>query len=466
MKNHLFSLLSSIFFLISINVHAQVTFIISSLPTSTPEGSSFYIAGDFNNWNPGDAAFKLVLNNNGKPEITLPAGSGSIEFKFTRGSWESCEGTSGGGQIANRIFTFGNGQTVQISIAGWEDNGGGTGGSTAANNVHIISENFEMPQLNRTRRVWIYLPPDYETSGKTYPVLYMHDGQNVFDDKTSYAGEWKVDETLNHLFADHYEVPIVVAVDNGGGLRIDELSPWVNSTYGGGDGEKYMEFMVETLKPFIDQNYRTRSDAASTALMGSSLGAFISHYAMLAHSDMFSKYGIFSPAYWFSDSVISGTQIEYHAHGRVYMMAGDKEGEGVVPEMQQMATLLQNKGLPTEDIHVKVVAGGQHNEALWQSQFEEAIIWLFRLSPGIPEEKSPKTGYWYPNPSTDQLHFKSGDNNQNPEHIEFISESGISVLSIGPEMNFPLAINELQDGLYIIQTTFQDGINIQRFIKQ
>jgi predicted alpha/beta superfamily hydrolase len=466
MKNCFFILLSSVFLLISVNTYAQVTFIINSLPASTPDGSSFYIAGDFNNWNPGEAAYKLVLNNDGKPEITLPAGSGNIEFKFTRGSWESCEGTSGGGQIANRNFTYGNGQTVQISIAGWEDNGGGTEGSTAASNVHIISENFEMPQLNRTRRVWIYLPPDYELSDKTYPVLYMHDGQNVFDVKTSYAGEWKVDETLNHLFADHYEVPIVVAVDNGGGLRIDELSPWVNPTYGGGDGEKYMQFMVETLKPFIDQNYRTRAEAASTALMGSSLGAFISHFAMLAYPDIFSKYGIFSPAYWFSDSVVSGTQNDYQAHGRVYMMAGDNEGEGVVPEMQQMAALLQNKGLPIDDLHIKVVPGGQHNEALWQSQFEEAIIWLFRLSSGIQEEKSPKSGYWYPNPSTDKLHFKSGDKFQNPELIEFFSETGINVLTVVPEINLPLAINDLHNGLYIIQTTFQDGINIQRFVKQ
>lgn len=466
MKKHLpFALILS-FLMSSLFAHSQVTFIINSLPTSTPDGSSFYIAGSFNNWNPGDNAFKLIMNSNNKPEITLPTGTGSIEFKFTRGSWESCEGTSGGGQIANRNFTYGNGQTVQITIAGWEDNGGSSGGSTAANNVHIISENFEMPQLNRSRRVWIYLPPDYETSGKNYPVLYMHDGQNIFDSKTSFAGEWKVDECLNNLFSEHYEVPIVVAVDNGGALRIDELSPWRNPDYGGGDGEKYMEFMVETLKPYIDQNYRTYSDATSTALMGSSLGGFISHYSMLAYPDIYSKYGIFSPAYWFSDSIITSTQTQYQAHGRVYLMAGDNEGESVVPDMQQMADIMRNKGLSADDLRIKVIPGGQHNEALWQSQFEEAIIWLFRLQAAVPEEKIPKTGYWYPNPASDQIFFKTEDILANPEHIEFISEAGACVLSAGPNIHYPLSINELQRGLYIVHTTFQDGTFVQRIVKQ
>ncbi|MFZ4464681.1 MAG: alpha/beta hydrolase-fold protein [Bacteroidales bacterium] len=465
MKNRFSFALILLFLLNSLVSNSQVTFIINSLPASTPDGSSFYIAGSFNNWNPGDDAYKLVLNSSSKPEITLPPGTGSIEFKFTRGSWESCEGTSGGGQIANRNFTYGNGQTVQISIAGWEDNGGGSGGSTAASNVHIISDNFEMPQLNRTRRVWIYLPPDYETSGKNYPVLYMHDGQNVFDIKTSYAGEWKVDESLNHLFADHYEVPIVVAVDNGGGLRIDELSPWRNPNYGGGDGEKYMEFMVETLKPYIDQNYRTQTNASSTALMGSSLGGFISHYAMLAYPEIYSKYGIFSPAYWFSDSVVTSTQTEYQAHGRVYMMAGDNEGEGVVQDMQQMADILRNKGLSADDLHVKVVPGGQHNEALWQSQFEEAIIWLFRLSPGIPEKEIPKTGYWYPNPASEELFFKVGTSNQFPQKIDFINQSGSLVKSIENEIHFPINISELCQGNYIIHAIFSNSIVNQKFMK-
>src|SRR3712207_4115220 len=128
---------------------------------------------------------------------------------------------------------------------------------------------FAMPQLGRTRRVWIYLPPDYATSSKRYPVLYMHDGQNVFDAATSYAGEWGVDEALDSLHAAGDHGAIVVAVDNGHQQRMNEYSPWKHPQAGGGEGDGYVDFLALTLKPYVDARYRTRPDAASTGIMGS-----------------------------------------------------------------------------------------------------------------------------------------------------------------------------------------------------
>jgi hypothetical protein len=120
------------------------------------------------------------------------------DLQASRGSWQTVEGNESGGFLPNRNFTFGSADTLWIAILSWEDLGGT--GSTAAENVIIMDEAFYMPQLNRHRRIWLYLPPDYETSGKDYPVLYMHDGQNLFDHYTSFAGEWEVDETLNCAF--------------------------------------------------------------------------------------------------------------------------------------------------------------------------------------------------------------------------------------------------------------------------
>ena len=450
-------------------IQAQVTFKIVSFPGSTPQNATIFIAGSFNGWSPGDPAYTLTLNDANQPEITLPAGSGSIEFKFTRGSWESVEGTENGTFIPNRTFNYGNGQTFEITILGWEDMDGAGGNSTAAPNVHIMSEDFAMPQLNRTRRIWIYLPPDYDTTSTSYPVLYMHDGQNLFDVKTSFSGEWEVDESLNALYNQGYNVPIVVGIDNGGSNRIDEYTPWKNNHYGGGDGEKYTAFIAETLKPYIDSHYRTLVDAESTGIMGSSLGGLISHYAMVAYPEIFSKIGIFSPSYWFSDTVFSYTTEHFNPTSvRAYMMCGNTEGDSDMgPDMQEMATLLQNSGLSASNIRVKVVPGGQHNEASWKQQFSEAVKWLFQLTQGIEESPDKtKTGYFYPNPSSDQLYFKVGTLNQFPEHIDFIAESGTLIKTFDHCSTFPISIDELKQGNYIIQAYYKRTITNQMFIKK
>jgi predicted alpha/beta superfamily hydrolase len=461
----------AVFFLIIIDLgtQAQVTFKIVSLPESTPQNATIYIAGNFNDWSPDNPSYKLLLNAQNQPEITLPAATGTIEFKFTRGSWETVEGTENGTFIPNHTFTFGNGQTVEISILGWEDLGGSGGGnSTAAPNVHIISENFEIPQLNRTRRIWIYLPPDYDTTSKYFPVLYMHDGQNLFDVKTSFSGEWRVDESLNTLYDQGYEVPIVVGIDHGGSHRIEELTPWKNINYGGGDGEKYTAFIVETLKPYIDSHYRTMTNSESTGIMGSSLGGLISHYAMVTYPEIFSKIGIFSPSYWFSDSVFTHTSEHFNpTFVRTYLMCGDQEGDSdMVPDMQKMATLLQDLGLPVTNTLVNIVSGGQHNEASWGIQFQSAVKWMFQLIQNIHEtENETKTGYFFPNPSSEELYFKVGTSNQFPEKIDFINHSGALVRSIENGIHYPINIKELRQGNYIIQAIFSNSTVNQQFIK-
>nr|NQU93451.1 alpha/beta hydrolase [Bacteroidota bacterium] len=197
----------------------QVTMIVISIPENTPPGDDIYIAGSFNGWNPGDPTYMLQNNSSVQPEIVIE-GTGTIMFKFTRGSWETVEGNENGGFLPDRTFTFGTTDTLEITILSWEDTGGTN--HTAAENVIVMDEEFYIPQFDRYRRIWLYLPPDYENTLDNYAVLYMHDGQNLFDAATSYAGEWEVDETLNDLFTEGKGVPIVVGIDNGGTFRIDE----------------------------------------------------------------------------------------------------------------------------------------------------------------------------------------------------------------------------------------------------
>lgn len=354
---------------------AEVTMIVTSMPANTPANDSIFIAGSFNGWNPGNAAFVLQPNSNGHPQIVV-SGSGTIQFKFTRGSWQKVEGNANGGYLPNRNFTFGSTDTLLINIQSWEDLG--STNSTAAENVIVMSTAFGMPQLNRTRRIWLYLPPDYNTTAKHYPVLYMHDGQNLFDLYTSFAGEWEVDETLNALHTSGREVPIVVGIDNGGQHRIAEYTPWTHPSYGGGDGNLYARFIVETLKPYIDANYRTLPQREHTGVMGSSLGGLISHYIALKYQDVFSKAGVFSPSFWFSDSSYSFAYEAGMQHPiRYYMMGGTNESSGLVQQMNYMVDTLLAAGFSPASVFLKVVPGGQHNEYLWRTQFGEAFEWLF-----------------------------------------------------------------------------------------
>jgi len=390
-----------------LGLNAQVTFIVDSLPDYTPAQDDLYIAGGFNGWNPGDVNHRLNKNDDNKWEATLDgfANGITIGYKFTRGDWATVEKGLNGEEITNRQFTFGNGDTVYIVIYNWADQNPGS--STAAENVTIMDEAFEMPQLNRTRRIWLYLPPDYDENNKNYPVIYMHDGQNLFDQITSYAGEWEVDETLNELAGQGYQVPIIVGIDNGGIYRTDELTPWIHPDYGGGQGDEYMAFIVETLKPYVDQNYRTLSGRETTGIIGSSLGGLISTYGALKYQDVFSKSGPFSPAYWINyDSIwgfVSAAGMQYDI--RFYLNAGENEGSYYINTMYLMEDSLKAVGF--DNVTSKVIPGGNHNEQTWRDDFEEAYLWLFvSYANDIFELSNIKPLFLYPNPATDKIFFK------------------------------------------------------------
>jgi predicted alpha/beta superfamily hydrolase len=254
--------------------------------------------------------------------------------------------------------------------------------STVTDNVQVLPYQFVMPALDRQRTIRLYLPPSYHSSSKDYPVIYMHDGQNLFDDMTAFAGEWGVDESLNLLAEKQNFEVIVVGVDHGIDLRMNELSPWANKRFGEAQGKQYMDFMVEVVKPYIDTNFRTKADRLHTAVMGSDMGGLISHYAVHAYSEVFSKAGVFSPSYWYSQDVFSFTQFKRAPlDARLYVMYGDKEGDGMIADTDKMQRQLKQQGHPRINTLFKRVPGGEHNEQLWRTEFSEAVQWLFQQQP-------------------------------------------------------------------------------------
>ena len=249
--------------------------------------------------------------------------------------------------------------------------------SSASAGVEILPP-LTMKPLGRERVIRIYLPPDYARSDNRYPVVYMHDGQNLFDDATSYSGEWGVDESLDELATASGPELIVVGIDNGGEKRTNELSPWPNADAGDAEGEGYMDFIVNQLKPMIDQQYRTLSDRDNTAIFGSSMGGLISHYAIIRYPGVFSKAGVFSPSYWFSPEVYDYTRERPPADdARLYLMIGEREGDESAEDLLTMEKELLELGHPPSNLHTEVVPDGEHHETLWRAQFARAITWLF-----------------------------------------------------------------------------------------
>lgn len=253
--------------------------------------------------------------------------------------------------------------------------------STKSDNVSFLKKEFVMPNVNDIpHKVWLYLPPDYDTSKKKYPVIYMHDGQNLFDDKTSYVGEWKVDEVLNKIYQETGKGFIVVGVEHGGKERISEYTPWSHPQHGGGKGKEYIHFIVNTLKPYVDSNYRTKSKQKYTGLMGASLGGLISYYGGLTYPDVFGKIGALSTSFWFSDQVYDLTKKNGNQQNlRMYLLVGGKEGGSMVPDMVKAKKLLLEKGFKKSNLTSKINKEAEHNEAFWSSEFEAVVKWLYQI---------------------------------------------------------------------------------------
>lgn len=251
--------------------------------------------------------------------------------------------------------------------------------SSVLPNVKILSDSFWIPQLNRYRSIRVYLPNDYEKAiTKRYPVIYMMDGQNLFDKQTSFAGEWGIDETMNKLEKKGEPSCIVVGIDHGGIDRINELSPFVNSKYGGGEGKLFALFIVKILKPFIDSVFRTSPDRLHTAIGGSSLGANLSLYAMVAYPDIFSKAALFSPAFWFSDSLYEFIKLaEEFNESRFYFTAGYNESNTMASDVMTMDSLIVAKGCKPDLHYARIIHDGEHREWFWRREFANAYFWLF-----------------------------------------------------------------------------------------
>lgn len=261
----------------------------------------------------------------------------------------------------------------------------------------LVLPDFYSPQLNNTRDLLVYLPQSHDADGtRRYPVIYVHDGQNLFDANTSYAGEWRVDETMTALEAEGIAA-IIVGIPTMGADRIHEYSPFADRM-SKGRGALYLRFIVETVKPLIDGEFRTLPDRANTGLLGSSMGGLISLYGFFEHPRVFGLAGVVSPALWFGGGAIYGyVARQPHQDGRIYLDVGTQEAgsakktgwlspawrqspsQRYVNGVRKMRDLLIQKGYSeNETLRYVEEEGGLHNEDAWARRLPEMLRWLLR----------------------------------------------------------------------------------------
>lgn len=452
---------------------AQISFRLVQLPAATLAGATLYLAGSCNNWQAASPAFRFTRLANGQYELMLPTSiREAFSYKITRGSWETVETDATGHDIPNReMLTLAgkDGSATTLAVLNWKDLAAPPKAqacqSTARQpNVQVISAEFVMPQLGRTRRVWVYLPNDYTANtAARYPVLYMHDGQNVFDACTSFSGEWGVDETLNQLQQQGLDAAgcIVVAVDHGGSERLNELSPWKNSEYGGGQGDQYVDFLVQTLKPYIDQHYRTLSGREFTGIAGSSMGGLISTYAALKYPQVYSKVGVFSPAFWFAkDSLFAYLQRHRPPRGsQFYFVSGTTESETMVPLTKAVHDTLARAKV---SLQYTTPADGKHAEWFWKREFPAAYQWLYGQQRGANPEPLAYSAHLNPAQNRLEVYLPQGHDRG---RIEVLSLEKQVVLTKKVKNRRAVDVRRLPPGSYEVVVS-ADGKQGRQYLRK
>ncbi len=353
----------------------NVQFVIKNQPTSHLN-DTIYMAGNVNKWNAAAKGSQFVKDRN---EYTLQIKNSPkqlYQFKLTRGTWDKVESTGAGDLLANRELNVESDTIIELDIAAWQDDFIKLEKKhTASSNVILMDTAFAMPQLSRSRRIWLYLPEGYASNKKKkYPVIYMHDGQNLFDDLSAAYGEWGVDECLDSIIRNGKQGCIVVGIDNGP-QRMNEYNPDDNERFGKGEGKQYVEFIATTLKPFIDRNYRTLPGKNSTLIAGSSMGGLISLYAMLQYPDVFGKAGIFSPAIWVANSIDTLTDsVAGKLSGKLFFYTGGQEGESTINNVIRIQEKIGKKS--SAMIYSVIDKDGIHNEAAWRKWFPVFYNWI------------------------------------------------------------------------------------------
>ncbi len=349
------------------------------LTTDEDDDRPVYISGNFNHWHTQDLAFEMEKIGNGlyhykfAHDFVYPD---ELLYKFTKGDWSEVEIDQYGNRTENRVCKQHKGVRKE-HVDKWRKNWLPFKQNFLPK-VHLISEEFEIPQLNKTRRVWALLPHDYEQSNETYPVLYLQDAQNLFNEKAKY-GNWEIDKKLAVMSEYKIGKIIIIAVEHAEQDRIKEYNVG-KTVLGVGQGKKYIRFITDTLKPFVDKTFRTKTEREQTGIGGSSMGGLVSIFSGLMYPEVYGKLMIFSPSLWVVPKM-DFTHIDFSepSDTKIYLYAGGDESATMIEHVKKFKKrMIENEFVSSKmKIKLSINMQGKHNETYWSDEFPKAIEWLF-----------------------------------------------------------------------------------------
>lgn len=306
-----------------------------------------------------------------------------IEFRFLRGPQRDPECGPHGEISKWRRLRVGRSLDLDLKVARWCSLG-------PRRTMTASVTEHQLESFLGGRRVWVYLPPSYATSERSYPVLYMLDGQNLFDDTTSFVGEWHVDESCDELIREgEIAELIVVGVDNAAEQRIEEYTPWPDASMRrGGEGEVFLNSLITELMPWVEKEYRVQLGAATTGFAGSSLGGLMALYVAQHHADTFLRVAALSPSLWWDDGRILEKWDSPPAGLRLWADMGSREGGrtalgsaevgDAVGRLRTLKDRLVAAGYePGSQLRVVEVEGAEHNEGAWSARLPQILRFLY-----------------------------------------------------------------------------------------
>ena len=347
------------------------------LTTDEDDSRPVYLSGNFNNWLTQDKAYVMEKIGSGLYHFKFTHDyeyPDTLLYKFTKGDWSEVEIDADGNITSNRSTTNHSGVQKE-HVSKWRRNWLPFKPNYLPKIV-LISDEFEIPQLNKTRKIWALLPHDYDSSSESYPVMYLQDAQNLFNEEAEY-GNWEIDKKLAVMSEYKIGKIIIVAIEHAKEDRIKEYN--VGTTLlGKGQGKKYIKFLTETLKPFVDSNFRTKKEREFTGIGGSSMGALVSIFSGIRYPEIFGRLMIFSPSLWVGPKLKIKSQEEAQDI-KIYLYAGGDESETMIDQVQKFKNqMIEDRFVANRmKINLSINKLGKHTETFWSDEFPKAIEWLF-----------------------------------------------------------------------------------------
>jgi len=353
---------------------AVQTFVLDELPADTPPHAEFFLSTNLEGWEPSRPELRFLPGEGG---LTLrrayPVGT-LLGYKVTRGSAPSEEGDAWG---ERRLEVAAEG-TQRLDVRSWQDlSQGGRPGSLGGNTERL---SVHSPELGATFRVTVWLPPQYGETGERFSTLYLHDGQNVMDRATAFAGvSWEAGEAAARLAGEGLPC-LLVAVEVRAGQRANDYVPFPIPANGhASSAAEYQRFLADTLRPLIDARFQTLPDARHTAQAGSSFGGVASLSGGLERPGVWGTLGAFSPSLWVGDGGLFGWSGRHPAPDtRLYLDMGTREGSSLAEAawlVQQTRLYAARMRGQVGEVQLEIGEGQAHDEAAWAARFPGFLRW-------------------------------------------------------------------------------------------